>query len=190
MKRREVVFIPSRLHNVSWQRTTSLVVVYDVRPPPPHTQHIALMQLSDCDCMATRLTKDMRRCDTRRRGVTSTRVWRHIDTSIKSRERRIETVPTSLVTRTFCSRLHLYSMPFLFLSEFLLSTVSFVTNHTMSTPFDHGSSPLNMCGGHVFTCTQSPLSTFTFVEYGIPSLNGSRASLFSASFPRHPYGSR
>ena len=37
MKRREVVFISSRLHNVSWQRTSSLVVVYDTQPH----EHIA-----------------------------------------------------------------------------------------------------------------------------------------------------
>ncbi len=37
IKHSEVVFISSRLHSVSHQRTASLDVVYDVRP---HTQHM------------------------------------------------------------------------------------------------------------------------------------------------------
>ena len=38
IKKSEVIFISSRLHNVSHQRTASLDVVYDIRP---RTQHIA-----------------------------------------------------------------------------------------------------------------------------------------------------
>ena len=67
---------------------------------------------------------------------------------------------------------------------------SCLSHHFNKTPLDHGSGPLNKRWEQVFTCNQSPLSNLLSAPYEIPSLKGLRASHFSASSPRHPYGSR
>ena len=64
-----------------------------------------------------------------------------------------------------------------------------LSHHFNKTPLDK-EAPLNKRWEQVFTCNQSPLSNLLSAPYEIPSLKGLRASRFSASSPRHPYGSR